>query len=187
MDKAQNTDLYYLMRASLGKNSYPGLLQHCPLCCSVLRKGGCLWFSICHFLSSFKEISVETCHRVWRDELSSFGWKMVLVAQINSLLNSWDKRRSRTSDFSDSIAQKKLMKYVTLCLHCPHLLLFAIKSHWSWETGASLKLLAYASHIFSQQQGLGTPGLAPKALLRSPGSQDQHLDAALVALAHRTA
>lgn len=84
------------------------------------------------------------------------------------------------------------MKYVTLCLHYPHLFLLAIKSRWSWETGASLKSLTYASLIFSQQKGLGTPGLAPKALVRSPGSQDQHLDAqvldaALLALAHRTA
>lgn len=120
---------------------------------------------------------------------------MVLVAQMNSLLNSWGKRRSRTqlllTDFSDSTTQR-LMKYVTLCLHCPHLFLLAIKSHWSWETGASLKSLTYASHIFSHQKGLGAPGLASKALLRSPGSQDQHLDAqvpdaALLALAHWTA
>lgn len=38
----------------------------------------------------------NTFNRVWSDELNSFGWNMVLVAQINSLLNSWDKRRSRT-------------------------------------------------------------------------------------------
>lgn len=198
MDKAQNTDLYYLMRASLSRNSYPGLPQHCSLWSSVVRKGRYLRFSICHFLSSFKEISVETCNtfnRVWKDELNSFGWKMVLVAQMNSLLNSWGKRRSRTqlllTDFSDSTTQK-LMKYVTLCLHCPHLFLLATKSHWSFETGASLKSLTYASHIFSHQKGLGAPGLASKALLRSPGSQDQYLDAqvldvALLALAHWTA
>lgn len=197
MDKAQTTDLYYLMKASLSRNSYPGLPQHCSLWSSVVRKGRYLRFSICHFLSSFKEISVETCNtfnRVWKDELNSFGWKMVLVAQMKSLLNSWGKR-SRTqlllTDFSDSTTQK-LMKYVTLCLHCPHLFLLATKSHWSFETGASLKSLTYASHIFSHQKGLGAPGPASKALLRSPGSQDQYLDAqvldvALLALAHWTA
>lgn len=45
--------------------------------------------------------------------------------------------------------------------------ILATASLGTWEIGASFKSLRYVFHISSQQKGLGTPGLAPKALLRS--------------------
>lgn len=55
---------------------------------------GCLFATLCHHLKK----SLETWNifnGVCKDELNSFGWKMVLVAQMNSLLKSWGKRRSK--------------------------------------------------------------------------------------------
>lgn len=75
-------------------------------------------------------------------------------------------KEQNLTDSADSTGQM-LTEHVTLCLRCPHLLLLAIKSLRPWETGASFKSLSYASCISSHQKWLGTPGLAPKALLRS--------------------